>query len=202
LKQRNAALRLRQSRTLVMAWDKELSETGTLIDEMREAYIVKLKNSLPEYIQFQLGKINLDLKYYKGWKTDRSLPESLESNLPVDLDRGFTSTGIHRADLKFTIDGVPAEDKLSRGQQKILVSTLLLIQAKLFQTLTGRKCILLIDDVAAELDATRKERLVEILRQNQFQLFVTSIEPDPVWDLAMPERTSIECIEGQAMLRE
>ncbi len=198
LKQRNAALRQRMEKSVVTAWDKELAETGIMIDEMRCDYIKKLIKVLPEYIQYQLGSLEFEIRYYKGWKEEQNFWESLSANLPRDVERGFTTAGAHRADLKFIVDGVPAQEKLSRGQQKIMVSTLLLIQARLFQIETNRKCILLIDDVAAELDETRRERLIDILQKNSFQLFVTSIVPDDKWQKCSDDKLIIECVDGQA----
>ena len=201
LKQRNAALRQRLSKELIMAWDKELAETAKVIDEMRSAYIKNLITTLPEYIHYQLGKIDISLRYLRGWSTDQTIWETLENNLARDMERGFTTGGAHRADLVFTVDGMLAKEKLSRGQQKILVSTLLLVQARLFQQSTERKCILLIDDVAAELDEMRKGKLIDILQENSFQLFVTSIEPDKKWENCSDDKLEIDCSDGQAFVK-
>ncbi|VAW79319.1 DNA recombination and repair protein RecF [hydrothermal vent metagenome] len=198
LKQRNAALRQQMAKSLIVAWDSELAETGNMINVMRLNYVQQLMEILPDYIQYQLGKIQFEINYYKGWKNEFDFHESLNANLSQDMDRGFTTTGAHRADLKFKVDGLLAQDKLSRGQQKILVSTLLLVQARLFQLTTGRKCILLIDDVAAELDEVRRDRLIDILQKNSFQLFVTSIEQDDKWQKYSEDKLIIECSNAQA----
>ncbi len=198
LKQRNAALRQQMTQALIVAWDKELAETGNMINVMRFNYVQQLMEILPEYIQYQLGKIEFEINYYKGWKKEFDFRESLNANLSLDIERGFTTTGVHRADLKFKVNGLLAQDKLSRGQQKILVSTLLLVQARLFQLTSGRKCILLVDDVAAELDEVRRDRLIDILHKNSFQLFVTSIEQDEKWQKYSEDKLIIECSNGKA----
>jgi DNA replication and repair protein RecF len=88
--------------------------------------------------------------------------------------------------LLITINGKPAAEQVSRGQQKVLVTTLLLTQAGLFNERTGKHCLLLIDDVAAELDQVHRKRLMQVLAEMDVQLFVTVIEPDTLLtDLSM-----------------
>ncbi len=185
LRQRNAALKNRQPVELVKAWDAELIKAANEIDRLRRDYIEQLSLVLPPLLRDQLGKFDFSMKYYPGWNQDHGFDEALFNNLPKDLEAGFTSVGPHRADLKLSVDGVPAAEKISRGQQKILVTTMLLAQAILYnrkQATDGRnKCILLIDDVAAELDENHRRKLIQVLDANEFQLFVTSISPGKLW---------------------
>jgi len=181
LKQRNAALKQNRSSQTISAWDSELIKYANKIDQMRSKYVEHLVEMIPNYLKFLLGNIDFDIRYYKGWKLDESFESSLKSSFSLDTRMGFTHVGPHRADLKLQIQGVPATEKISRGQQKILVTTLLLSQAILYNKLSGKQCILLIDDVAAELDQQHQTKLIELLSSHNFQLFVTSIIPGNIW---------------------
>jgi len=186
LRQRNAALKSKHPVELVKAWDVELIKAANEIDQQRKHYLEQLNQVLPPLLANQLGKFDFSMNYYPGWNRDYSFEEALFNNLPKDLEAGFTSVGPHRADLKLSVDGIPAAEKISRGQQKILVTTMLLAQAILYNQQQAcsqqSQCILLIDDVAAELDETHRKKLIQVLDENQFQLFVTSITPGKLWD--------------------
>ncbi len=65
---------------------------------------------------------------------------------------------------------------LSRGEQKLLVTALVFAQATLFRELTGRASVLLVDDLAAELDHAHRNRLLTTLCGMQAQSFVTTTE--------------------------
>ena len=69
-----------------------------------------------------------------------------------------TQRGPHRDDLEFTLDGHPAREVASEGQQRSLVLALRLAQAAWFQERTGVPPVLLADDVLGELDPERRRR--------------------------------------------
>ena len=175
LKQRNMALRQGQRTDLVRIWDKELIQSGNRIDSLRLNYVNALQELLSRYINPVLGDLDVRLVYRSGWNKDLSLEEAVSRSLQTDRERGYTAVGPQRADLIVDVDGTAAIDRVSRGQQKILVTCLLLAQAGLFNVMTGRKCILLIDDVAAELDPKNRNRLLQVLADMNVQMFLTSI---------------------------
>jgi len=74
-------------------------------------------------------------------------------------------------------DGVLAEKKLSRGQQKLLVLAINLVLADMIKARKTTTPILLIDDLAAELDPGNRERVMRELEQRGAQVFLTQIEP-------------------------
>ncbi len=176
LKQRNMALRQSSAKELIQVWDKELIESGNLLHQMRTEYVNELQLLLKSYIEPVLGPLDLGIHYQAGWAKELTLEEAIVRSLENDMDRGFTGVGPQRADISIKIDGVLASERISRGQQKILVTCLLLAQAGLFNEKTGRKCVLLIDDVAAELDPDNRNRLLQVLHGMKVQMFLTSIE--------------------------
>ena len=93
-----------------------------------------------------------------------------------DLKRGFTTLGVHKADLRLKLGKHPAEKIVSRGQQKMLVSSLLLAQAVLMKQKTGDAPVVLFDDISAELDGENLRRLLGLIHQQGFQLHANSTE--------------------------
>jgi DNA replication and repair protein RecF len=92
----------------------------------------------------------------------------------------MTQSGPHRADLYIQIDGKSAQTGISRGQQKVLVALLKLAQVQQFSQSETRHCILLYDDLAAELDKEHRKQIMTVLKSMPIQLFLTAIEPDQI----------------------
>ena len=69
-----------------------------------------------------------------------------------------TQRGPHRDDFEFFLDGRPAREVASEGQQRCLVLALRLAQVALSQERTGVRPVLLADDVLGELDPERRRR--------------------------------------------
>ena len=87
-----------------------------------------------------------------------------------------TTVGAHRADLVIRVDGVLARDRVSRGQQKVLASALILGQIRALARLTGQsETCLLLDDPAAELDVDKLGKLLQAIEQIPAQLIVSSV---------------------------
>jgi DNA replication and repair protein RecF len=102
----------------------------------------------------------------------------LEETLQRDLRLGYTQRGPQRADIKLTMHGVNAVERLSRGQQKLVVVALKLAQGKLLSEVEGRKCVFLVDDLAAELDWSHRREICRQLVNLDTQVFVTSVGPN------------------------
>lgn len=83
---------------------------------------------------------------------------SLRTQRERDMRQKTTGRGPHRDDFAFTLQGMPAKDFASEGQQRLLVLALRLAQASWFQSRTGVRPVLLTDDVVGELDPVRRAR--------------------------------------------
>ena len=108
----------------------------------------------------------------------KSFSQVLLENREQDIARGFTGVGAHRSDINMLIDDNNVSNLLSRGQKKIFATSLHLAQAKFLQQLSMRKNVLLVDDLAAELDSSNSDKLIDLLISLDSQLFITAIEPD------------------------
>ncbi len=187
LQQRNAALKAHWRRAAIVQWDVLLVESAMKIDIYRQAYLERIACFLHEFprrhaIDFMR---DMTMEYYSGWKKGVALGEVLAASLDADLARGFTQSGPHRADIRFKIGGDRGKDVLSRGQQKLFISLLFLAQSILLKELTGKQPLILIDDLAAELDETSRAILVSVLLSTHSQMFITATSLDNfagLWD--------------------
>lgn len=179
LRHRNAALRANAVPRLVDAWDNELVAAAVRLDPWRETFCKALQGALERLAEATLGQRRVQVDYRRGWPLERpewGFADWLRHGREQDRQFGHTRIGPHRADFTLRIAGRPPAEALSRGQQKLLVIALVLAQAELYRRQVGDACILLIDDLPAELDALNRARVMQTLAALDAQLFVTAIE--------------------------
>ena len=176
LMQRNAALKSKQKIDICQLWNNEISTAANSIDKQRQQYF----NNLNPYF-YKLKKLFfnddvLQIKYRRGWPEDKKLIDLLEENPGKEYIKGFTYYGPHRADISLKVNGQSAQTCISRGQQKTLVALMRLAQAMQFTETTNTSCVLLYDDLAAELDEKRRNLILHELTGMNIQLFLTAID--------------------------
>ena len=86
-----------------------------------------------------------------------------------------TSVGPHRDDIAMTLDGMPMRRTGSQGQCKTFTTALRLAQYDFLREATGMRPLLLLDDIFDKLDATRVERIMELVTSSADfgQIFIT-----------------------------
>jgi len=108
--------------------------------------------------------------------------EDLRSALDTGLERercaGLVLSGPHRDDLTFSCLRRPAALALSRGQKRRVVMACILAAGRLVETKLRIKPILILDDVAAELDADGRSIMGRALTATGWQVFAAGAE-DP-----------------------
>jgi DNA replication and repair protein RecF len=177
LAQRNAALRDRWPRKATEQWDKELAVAAEKLDETRNQYLEALKVFIEQKIRCFEGLPEVGVSYQRGWREGLSYPDYLAAQYDSDKERGFTQFGPHRADMRLRVEGLDARDVLSRGQQKLLVATLVLAQCQQMAS-QDTSTIILVDDLPAELDSDKRKALLGALENTGAQIFVTGTEKD------------------------
>src|SRR5476651_1803986 len=98
LKQRNAALKARQPKTVVSVWDSDLVRSGELLGAARARY-VSLLSTTAALIGRNLLGMELSLSYRSGWLNGQDMAEALQQSWSHDLEAGATQVGPHRAEL-------------------------------------------------------------------------------------------------------
>jgi DNA replication and repair protein RecF len=174
LKQRNAALKARQPRPIVSAWDGDLIRSGELLTGARSRYVTSLTPPAQSIGRNLLG-MELALSYRNGWAKDQTFAEALQQSWGHDSEAGATLVGPHRADLGIRLGGMAVKDRISRGQQKLLAAALLIAQLNLFPQESPVRPSLLLDDPAAELDDERLANLIQEVSKHSVQLVVTTL---------------------------
>ncbi len=108
-----------------------------------------------------------------------SLSAGFEASRPRDLAAGRTLMGPHRADLQgtFAAKGIAAKD-CSTGEQKALLISLILANGRALIRDFGAPPILLLDEVAAHLDASRRAALYDEICALGSQAFMTGTGPE------------------------
>lgn len=172
LRQRNHVLRSGGNKQAVQAWDIPLVTEADQLHSMRKTYLDQLSPLLARFGQ-QLLDTEVEFIYRPGWSADnQSFKDQLKSDIQHDQERGFTQNGPHRADISVKAGGLPVKQIFSRGQQKLLICVMYLAQV----ANSPNPGILLIDDLPAELDPSRRARLMASVAETHAQLFVTATE--------------------------
>lgn len=180
LAQRNAMVRRRAPDPELDPWDRELAAAGEGLDRLRRGYVASLLAQVEALEPALLGSTGeVGLAYRPGWTGDQGYYEALRRARDRDREHHTTTVGPHRADLAIRVGGGEVRQRISRGQQKLLVYLVRLAQAQQLDA-NGRRCVLLLDDLAAELDHERRQRVTAAALALGGQVFVTAVDPEAV----------------------
>jgi DNA replication and repair protein RecF len=174
LRQRNSALRNAAGSQELDSWDQELGQSGEAVHGLRERHLEAILPAFSRTVS-ELLSIPVAIRYRPGWSREVSLVEALTASVGTDLGRGFTGVGPHRADLRFSVEGTAAHQVLSRGEGKLFVAGLLLAQGMYLAGSQGRAPMVLVDDLASELDADSRGRFLALLQSLGSQILVTTV---------------------------
>ncbi len=197
LKQRNAALKETASQEALRAWDRQFVTLGERVGATRASVLAGSLEALRAYGRALLG-VEVDFRYTPGWSQDQALQEALQGHFERDRALGTTQVGPHRADLRLVYDERQARRLVSRGQQKLLASSMILAATEAVQAVLERPLVLLLDDPAAELDRTSLGRLMERVAALESQVIATSLDPGALMFPVAPRVFHVE----QGTLRE
>jgi DNA replication and repair protein RecF len=174
LRQRNAALKQDRGDPDLAAWESELATSGEHLAGQRQGYLSRLSAPLENFGRALLDR-PITLAHSPGWDADRPLLDALQAGRSRDRRYRATQAGPHRGDVVVQVDGRPAKDHVSRGQQKLVAAALMLAQLEIQEQERPGRSALLIDDPAAELDSDNLARLMAIVQTLPAQLWVTSL---------------------------
>jgi DNA replication and repair protein RecF len=184
LAQRNALIaRIRAGAArseLLDPWDMELARHGAAVMAARAEALRELEHPFAR-LAAELGLPGqCALEYRPRSKAAHAdeLRAELRERREDDLARGFTGHGPHRDDLALLHDRRSLRSYGSQGQQRAGLLALLFAEREALAA-TGRQPLMLLDDVMSELDAARRERLVELVRQGG-QTVITATEAEHV----------------------
>jgi len=180
LLQRNAALKAKQAIDICQLWNNEITTTAEHIDHLRSQYFIKLVPFFEILTKQFFPDDSVTIEYKRGWPSDKNLLDILAADLHKERMKGYTYYGPHRAEVSIKVNGQSAQTCISRGQQKTLVALMRLAQAMQFSQVTDKSCVLLYDDLAAELDSNHRSMILSVLSSMNIQLFLTAIEKQQI----------------------
>lgn len=174
LAERNKYLKIGSDEQMLLIYDAQLEATGARIFERRAEMIARLQPIVAEYYKVISGDRETVWLDYQSDLLDASLSEILLSCRQKDCIMGYTTAGIQRDEIHFTIGGVPLRKYGSQGQQKSFIIALKLAQYQIIAEQTGKTPILLLDDVFDKLDESRVAELISLVAGKGFgQILIT-----------------------------
>ena len=185
------------SRSSLPAWDAELARHGIALraDRARavEALVAPFADAAADL--GLTGEAALEERPRARAQGVDELVAELAAGVDADLERGFTQRGPHRDDLALLRDARPLRDYGSQGEQRIALLALLLAEREVMAAERDGAPLLLLDDVMSELDAGRREKLVERVRAHG-QTVITTTDLAHVPQANDPGVTRIAVTEG------
>lgn len=178
LRQRNASLRDGSRPGAIVAWDREFCLAAEEVEELRRLVAERLRPGFAK-VAGELTGLPADWDYYPGWPRKDSLANTLKAGLAGDRRQGNTRFGPQRADLILRLESRRARYLASRGQQKLLASSLMLASAELLEEAGVNQPVLLADEPLVELDRSHGEKLLSALRNAGTQVFITAVDAGP-----------------------
>lgn len=197
LRQRNAALRTSQPGPALEPWEQTLAETGEHIERLRASYFEPWRTLAAQYAEFLMPGMELHLERYRGWPERQSLAEALCRSRERDGREGYTGAGVHRADLRVYLQAALLRECASQGQQMLAVLALRLAQVELLVRASGRRCLVMLDDVVNQLDNRRRQALLTRIAQLGVQTFVTTTEIGALEAVHWPNRHVFHVEQGR-----
>ena len=157
-------------------WDVQLLMYGKEIIRCRENFVGKLNGMVRKtHNQISGGREALVLAYEPNVSVSQ-FAEKLCFNREMDIRLGTTTTGPHRDDISFLVDGIDIRKFGSQGQQRTAALSLKLSEIELVKQLVRDYPVLLLDDVLSELDGGRQEQLLAGIKDIQTMITCTGVE--------------------------
>lgn len=180
LRQRNEGLKAGAAERVLQPWTLAVVRYGEQLAESRRQFFGSFVPILRAHVEAALPGVPVEFSLRQGWAEGEGYAEALARHLGRDRELGVTRYGPHRADVVFKVEGLPAEERLSRGQQKMLSGALWLAQVQMLNRGVGTRPLLLADDLASELDGTNLARFLEMLAEVDAQKVLTAISDSDV----------------------
>lgn len=170
-------------------WNDVLASEGINVTYGRLKYFVFLQEYAAEiYSRLTEGAEALRMEYSSSiFKTDsinfddvnslfKEYVAELENNLPTEMKLRYTVAGVHRDDVNFYINDMPARDFASQGQLRSAALALKLSEAEIIRR-RNRTCpVVILDDILSELDHIRRGFVINNIDKSQ--VFITCCNMD------------------------
>jgi len=166
---------------LLDSWTASLISIGSLFMAKRQSLFALLRARFIETYRFLSPQDDVDMEYIPSWdlREHGYAPEEAFERLLIDLvaeERGRRTTilGPHKDDIRVFLNGRNARQFASQGQQRLLVLAWKLAELDVLEEITGKRPVLLLDDVMSELDAQRRGIFLSYIRGRTQTIITTT----------------------------
>lgn len=195
IKQRNTLLKTRAPQSALIPWNEQLIQKGAVLSAERIALCEALNPWVNENYT-NLNEVKLANISYKSSINNLSSDPKQNENLFIlrleeiqyqEVERGVTLIGPHRDDLYLHIGDFPAKGYASHGESWSMAIALRLGAFDLLRS-EGAEPILILDDVFAELDASRRLQLMKATQRAEQTIITAAVESDLPFGLESQRR--------------
>ncbi|MFT4245817.1 MAG: DNA replication/repair protein RecF [Micrococcaceae bacterium] len=213
LKQRNALIKqAKKARAEGMSinqasfeiWNEQAAQAGAVLLSARLQMLKRLEPYVESaYAAFTDQCKDVKLKYATSLEDVNAdmeiselkeiIMERMRYRFPVEIERGVSVVGPHRDDLEIILGGLPAKGYASHGESWSVALALKLACYMLLRDTsdTGGEPILILDDVFAELDQVRREKLANYIK-NAEQVIITAAVAADIPEILVGKKIKIQ----------
>lgn len=179
LAQRNQILKEKQDHkfrepAILEVWDEKMISLGNRIFEARKKFLNDLEPVFQKYYAFVSNNNEKVSLTYKSDLLEQPFPVLLKKNIQKDIILQYTSSGVHRDDLLFSLGQHNMKKFGSQGQQKTYLVALKLAKLEFIQSISKITPILLLDDIFDKFDQERVTQIIKLVSEEKFgQIFLT-----------------------------
>ncbi len=187
LRERSALLRARsRDRAWLDVVEHRMSEAGVAVAAARleavaglNSQLERLRTPFPRPVLEVIGEIEQALLAKPAIDVEEQLGTDLRNARSADAVSGGASHGPHRSDLLLIDAEAGGSGQVgSTGRQKSLLVSIVIAEALLRRDRQGALPVLLLDEIAAHLDARRRDQLLELLDGLGVQAWLSGTDPD------------------------
>ena len=205
LRSRNVLLRKGSTGPrLLETYDGELARLGARVVVRRRALVADLE---PRVVAV-FGQMGVGMKVGLRYQSDETIEAAADEEAvreallkgfvrsqPIDERRGYTSFGPQNDDLDIRLGTRSAGEHASQGQLRSIVLALKIGELQALGERAGEPPVLLLDDLASELDAGRRKYLMEIVDELTCQTMVSTT--DPAFIPGVRDRQEFQVVKGE-----
>lgn len=179
-------------------WDDRISDPAVEVTRARAGYVARVRAPVSAGFLAMQGGARLDLAYRTtGLGLDaQGFRVALQQRRNRDIQRGASGLGPHRDDLEARLDGRPLAHVGSRGQLRLAALALKLGQHDVARAQRNERPVLLLDDIAAELDPIHRRLLIDQLPDDA-QALVTTADPDLLNETELRHAAHYRVVAGE-----
>ena len=186
LEQRNNYLRQikieNKNKELLEIWNQQLTNCAENVYNYRKEFIEKIINKINNiHSKITDEKEKINIKYISNFKNKEQFLNELKNSEDVDIQKGYTTKGIHRDDFEIYINNNKLNIYGSQGQIRSFILSLKISELEIIYDEIGEYPVLLLDDFMSELDEKRRIGFLNSVKEAQVLITCTDKLVDNMW---------------------